>query len=55
MTTANEILSDLLPDGWSHDGFGFDSCLICPHGHLIEQDGGCPDGCESPLMDLGMI
>lgn len=45
----NEILSSLLPPGWDHDGFGFDACLICPHGHTIEMDGQCPEGCVSPL------
>lgn len=49
----NEILDEILPEGWSHDGFGFDAVLICPHGDRIEQDGRCPEGCESPL--LGMI
>lgn len=55
MTTANEMLTDLLPEGWDHDGYGFDSLLICPHGETIEQDGRCPEGCESPLMEMGMI
>jgi hypothetical protein len=53
MQTTNEILNDLLPDGWDHDGFGFDSNLVCPHGETIEMDGVCSEGCESPLM--GMI
>jgi len=48
----NEILDGLLPEGWSHDGFGFDANLICPHGDMIEMDGTCPEGCESPLMGL---
>ncbi len=51
----NEILDEILPEGWEHDGYGFDSCLICPHGEVIEQDGRCYLGCESPLSDLGMI
>jgi hypothetical protein len=53
--TTNEILDDILPEGWSHDGLGFDSLLICPHGERVEWDGGCPEGCESPLVEMGMI
>lgn len=52
---TNEILNDILPAGWEHDGYGFDSILICPHGDPVELDGGCPEGCISPLIDLGMI
>jgi len=37
-------------DGWETDGYGDSSCLVCPHGHVIEQDGECPDGCISPLL-----
>ena len=55
MQTTNDILNDILPDGWEHDGYGFDSCLICPHGEVIEQDGYCPEGCVSPLMEMGLI
>lgn len=55
MTDADEFLLSLLPDDWGTDGFGYDSCLICPHGHLIEQDGACPDGCISPLIENGLI
>ena len=29
--------------------------LICPHGNVIELDGSCPDGCKSPLIEMGMI
>lgn len=36
---ANDMLSNLLPEGWDHDGFGFDACLICPHGWTLEMDG----------------
>jgi len=51
----NEILDGLLPEGWEHDGFGFDACLICPCGDTIEMDGECPQGCVSPLREMGMI
>lgn len=33
----------------------YDDSLICPHGWEIETDGMCPDGCISPLRELGMI
>jgi hypothetical protein len=47
----------LLPDGWEHDADTYGSCftLVCPHGHSIEQDGKCPDGCVSPLITAGLI
>lgn len=41
--------------GWETDGFGLDSCLICPCGITIEQDGRCSNGHVSPLRQLGMI
>jgi hypothetical protein len=53
--SANDILSQLLPEDWEHDGFGFDSNLICPCGDTIELDGECPQGCVSPLREQGMI
>jgi len=40
---------------WQTDGYGLSSVLICPHGHRVEQDGNCPDGCVSPLKEVGMI
>lgn len=42
-------------DEWDTDGFGLSSVLICPHGHRVEQDGSCPEGCVSPLREMGMI
>ena len=53
--SANDVLSQLLPEDWEHDGFGFDSNLICPCGDVIELDGECPQGCVSPLLEQGMI
>lgn len=52
-----DILDELgaTEKGWSTDGFGIDSNLICPHGHMIEQDGRCPEGCVSPLREAGII
>ena len=50
-----DILNDLLPEDWDTDGYGLDSCLICPCGYTIEQDGRCPEGCVSPLRLMGLI
>lgn len=52
-----EMMEELLPEGWSlHDPDMAPDCLLeCPHGHVIEQDGRCPDGCVSPLIGLGLI
>lgn len=52
---TNEMLNEILPEGWEHDGFGLDSILYCPHGDAIEMDGSCPQGCVSPLITYGMI
>jgi len=38
--------------GWTTDGLG---TFICPHGHRIEDDGRCPEGCISPMLTLGVI
>jgi hypothetical protein len=51
----DDLINEILPEGWETDGMGFDSLLICPHGHTIEQDGKCPEGCVSPLREMGMI
>lgn len=55
MSEWDEMIESLLPEGWSTDGYGIDSLLICPHGHVIEQDGVCPEGCVSPLRTAGLI
>ena len=47
-----KILEEILPDGWIVED---DAVLICPHGHRIEYDGKCPEGCVSPLREMGMI
>lgn len=49
-----ELIAEMFPE-WETDGFGDSSCLICPHGNTIEQDGRGPCGCVSPLRELGMI
>lgn len=57
MSDFIEMLEELLPEGWEiHDPAMSMECLLeCPHGIVIEQDGRCPQGCVSPLVDLGMI
>jgi len=50
-----QILSENGYDDWQTDGFGIDSCLICPCGNMIEQDGKCQCGNISPLRQLGLI
>jgi hypothetical protein len=57
MSEFIEMLEELLPDGWevADPEMGSDCLLVCPHGHTIEQDGICPDGCTSPLRELGLI
>lgn len=51
MSMFTDQLNDVLPDEWSGD----DVTLTCPHGHRIEHDGECPDGCVSPLREMGLI
>lgn len=41
--------SGILPKDWY---FEDSDALECPHGHIIELDGECPDGCESPLLTM---
>jgi hypothetical protein len=31
------------------------SVIVCPCGDEIEHDGRCPQGCVSPLLQLGFI
>lgn len=44
--------NNLFEKGWDLTASGV---LICPHGHLIEDDGSCPEGCKSPLLKMGLI
>ena len=45
-----------LPAGWEWEDDNDDSSyVICPHGHTIEQDGRCPEGCVSILRQMGWI
>jgi hypothetical protein len=39
-------------EGWEAVG---EDALRCPDGFVIELDGTCPMGCESPLLELGVI
>jgi hypothetical protein len=52
-----EALEALLPEDWeiADPEMGSSCLLICPCGDVIEQDGVCPEGHESPLRTLGMI
>lgn len=44
--------NDVLPDGWNYDNA---SRLRCPCGNICDEDGQAHCGCESPLLDMGMI
>lgn len=57
MSGPVEALRGLLPDGWDLEDaeMGMDTNLICPHGHVTEQNGYGPDGCESPFITLGLV
>jgi len=48
---AADLLAEIAPD-WEVEN---DYTLICPCGHHVEWDGGCPDGCISPLLEGGII
>jgi hypothetical protein len=50
--TARELLDE---NGYQDWDVVDDSILSCPHGNEIEWDGACPDGCVSPLRELGVI
>jgi len=39
-------------DDWTVSATGM---LVCPCGELVEDDGACPDGHESPLKGMGLI
>lgn len=47
----DDVLHALLPDDWDGD----DDVLTCPCGYTIELDGACPEGCVSPLREMGLI
>ena len=45
-----------LPPGWEYTE-PESSCtlLICPCGEVIEQDGSCANGHDSPWLEMGLI
>lgn len=47
-----DILDTLGADDWEVSPIGD---LICPCGNNVELDGTCPEGCESPLLQHGVI
>jgi hypothetical protein len=57
METFIELVEMILPPGWAIYGpeMAPDVLLQCPHGHIIEQDGRCLEGCVSPLLKLGLV
>lgn len=50
--TLYDLLDEAGYDEWDIED---DVTLICPHGHPIEWDGKCPEGCDSPLKKMGLI
>lgn len=52
-----DYIKSMLPEGWNlyDERFGLDFLLECPCGNVIEQDGICPNGHESPLRTMGLI
>ena len=46
-------LDEILPEGWSASPDGH--VLTCPHGESIEPDSECPEGCVSPLVEMGLL
>lgn len=46
-----EFLDEIGADEWEATPMGD---LICPCGDTIELDGRCPEGHESPLMEMGV-
>jgi hypothetical protein len=49
---ARELLDE---NGYTDWEVVDESVLVCPHGHPIEWDGQCPQGCVSALRQLGVI
>lgn len=48
-----KIPDNVLPDDWNE--MTHMAAIQCPHGHTIEYDGRCPEGCVSPLKEKGYI
>lgn len=47
-----EAIMEKFPD-WEADDDG--AVFTCPCGDRIEPDGVCPQGCVSPLMQIGIM
>lgn len=45
------IPDSVLPDGWIE--YDHMAAVQCEHGHMIEYDGTCPDGCDA-AEELGI-
>jgi hypothetical protein len=52
-----ELVEMILPPGWAIYGpkMALDVLLKCPHGHIIEHDGRCLEGCVSPSLKAGLV
>lgn len=46
---------EMLAEDFGMEAGGFGDSFICRHGDEIEMDGECPQGCVSPLIEMGMI
>lgn len=51
MTMKEDFLRQHAPE-WTTDGMGV---LICPCDHRVEDDGECPNGHRSPMLEAGII
>ena len=52
MFEKSKVLEQVGAEEWS---VAHDDVLICPHGYRVEDDGGCSEGCTSPLREAGLI
>lgn len=52
MQIPHEIRDLARSHGWEVES---EAVLLCPHGHRIEWDGRCPEGCVSILRRFGLI
>lgn len=52
-----EMIAEVLPEGWTvKDAHMSPDCLLeCQHGATVELDGRCPEGCVSPLPEMGLV
>jgi len=52
MSMKADALRAIGADDWDVTA---DNMLMCPCGYKVEDDGGCPEGCESPLKGAGIV